>query len=361
MATHSTRVCVSSYGRVVNGSGSVAPVEVDLARVRRSGARVDELVIDPLSDGWGPSEDPDHFRTGAAAALTVEAARERIENGDADAVLIRGDDALRTLYPRELRHRLMQVYDGVSIPEAYTELARRYIERRGWTETEFCDFADELWQNHVRRARRLGISLPPESRLAMLTPLFRFVDCANPVVDFSGRLLLVAGHLRPKTSIEVVGVGCGALDRDGPEAVSEIVRFEHLRQSWEAALADFGTDRFVAEFREGTALLELYTCYPVIPLAALLELGIVDDELDLVELLRARSVTVTAGMNLGRAPWANAAFSGLIAMCEELETKPSPVGLVHANGGLGYSQGWVLLQDTNDVTSLFSRSNAERR
>jgi hypothetical protein len=64
-------------------------------------------------------------------------------------------------------------------------------------------------------------------------------------------------------------------------------------------------------------------------------------------LLSEREVTVTGGMNLARAPWNNPALNALIVMCERLNAGSATMGAVHGNGGLGYKQGFAILQNSS--------------
>ena len=336
-------IAISSFGRVRDGSGSLDAVERDLARLRTAGAVIERLKIAPLRAGWSPSPQAGPYRDGASAAFALREACTRLGRG-VDAVVVEGDDSLRSGYSREERRRLTAVYGEVSIPEAYTALARAYARRRGWSEAEFRGLADALLRNHLRRASELGIAAPPPHRYEPLTTLFRDVDCANPVVDFSGRVVVVTERFARSLALRLTGLGTDQLDEDGPDAVDRIVPFEHLRRAFDAATDAFGRERLVDMLLTGDALLELYTCFPIVPLAALLETGLVEDERQLRVLLEELPVTVTAGMNLGRGPWSNAALNGLIAVCEALAESRAKVGLVQANGGLGYRQGWMLVE-----------------
>lgn len=96
-------------------------------------------------------------------------------------------------------------------------------------------------------------------------------------------------------------------------------------------------------FLAGEALLEAYTCYPVVPLAFLLASRIAPSPDAIPELLQHFEITVTGGMNLARAAWNNPCLNALIAMYERLTEGTLSVGAVHGNGGLGYKQGFALL------------------
>jgi hypothetical protein len=91
-------------------------------------------------------------------------------------------------------------------------------------------------------------------------------------------------------------------------------------------------------------LLEVYTCFPLIPLAFLFSSGLSADIASALSLLATQDVTVTGGMNLCRGPWNNPALHGLIAMTHALRERTEPLGVVHGNGGLGYRQGVAILR-----------------
>ena len=56
----------------------------------------------------------------------------------------------------------------------------------------------------------------------------------------------------------------------GPENIHKIAEYAHLVQAYESACETAGVD-IGAEFLNKNALLEIYTCYPVVPLAFLLK------------------------------------------------------------------------------------------
>lgn len=62
------------------------------------------------------------------------------------------------------------------------------------------------------------------------------------------------------------------------------------------------------------------------------------------EFLLKHSITITGGMNLARAPWNNPALNGLITMVQRMQMNGENIGLIHANGGLGYRQGVAILR-----------------
>jgi hypothetical protein len=344
------RSFVIGAAREVDGAGSIAPVSAKWNELGEAGARQQELVIDPLEAGWSTPVEPNHFRSGCAPLEALARAVEIIKTNLADAVLIRGEDLLRSRYAGDKvkRAHLMAIYgEAVSIPEAYTQLAWAWMQQHRVTPEYFGELAQALLDNYMRTAQRDNNYQPPRAgAFEPATSLFRFVDCANPNVDFRGALIVTSPEWAPRGGVEVLGVGLAQTKSDGPAAIDTIAPYEHLSAACETAYAQSGVD-FPARFRNGDALLEAYTCFPVVPLAFLLASGLVSSVEEIMPLLSEREVTVTGGMNLARAPWNNPALNALIVMCERLNAGTSTLGAVHGNGGLGYKQGFAILQNSS--------------
>ena len=142
--------------------------------------------------------------------------------------------------------------------------------------------------------------------------------------------------------IPVLSVALARVGDDGPDDLPEIAEYRHLAASWRDACRQAEVD-FGAHYLAGEALLETYTCYPVVPLAFLLASGIARNPDDLPDLLASHPVTVTGGMNLARAAWNNPALDGLATLWERLSNGAAPLAALHANGGLGERQGVAIL------------------
>jgi len=312
------------------------------------------LAIEPLSIPWNNKLQDGHFRSGCAPIMALEQATRLISQG-VSAVIIEGDEPLSSGYTREQRHQLMAVYtDQPSIAELYSRLAMKFISQQDISEQQFTELADSLYQNHLRVYQRqinentAHFKLPSSKWLAQVTPLFRGVDCANPLVDFSGKILLcsedVARRLNAQDKLLVSGVALGILDLDNePQAIDQIVKYHHLTQAFTQASTLAKVD-FVSQFKQGNALLEAYTCYPVVPMAFLINNGFVDSLDQLPAFLGQHEITVTGGMNLARAPWNNPSLNALINMYHQLLAGEQQYGMVHGNGGLGYRQGIAILE-----------------
>lgn len=314
------------------------------------------LTIEPLSADWHSKEKLGFFRSGCAPVEALAKAKSLIEQGH-DAVLISGQDNLKTGYSRQERLRLMSVYqDDYPLTQAYTDLAEQFIDLHNINADLFRHISECLFDNYKLSYRKaLGDDfnenlLPDERWYQPLTALFRGVDCANPLIDFSGRVLVTSEALAAELQvpaeqwIEVKSVGLSRLEGDGPDYIKQIANYQHMREAYQSCCEQSGID-FTRQFSQGKALLDTYTCYPVVPMAFLLASGLVDSLEDMPTFLKQHDITVTGGMNLARAPWNNPALNGIITMVQRLLSCEggAQTGLVHANGGLGYRQGVVLL------------------
>lgn len=313
------------------------------------------LTIDPLSTDWHSEQQSNHFRSGCAPIMALARAQQLIAQGH-DAVIISGDDRVKSGYDREERHQLMSVYaDDYSIAQLYDDLAHEFLKQHQSNEQQFLELADALFKNHSRshqvaqQQQRAHFPAPEAKWFNHVTPLFRGVDCANPLVDFSGRLLLCSESLAHQlkfdndTLINVKGIGLGLLDIDEVKQLPQIARYQHLTQAYQTASQQAGLD-LNALIHENKVLLEVYTCYPVVPLAFLISSGLIGSLNQVPAFLNKHLMTITGGMNLARAAWNNPALNGLIEMYHQLTSTQHDYGLVHGNGGIGYRQGIAILE-----------------
>jgi len=357
MTTHSpeqapSHALIVGAAKTIDQQGCMADCLAREQRLQQLGFDLHPLVIEPLSADWHAPEAPDHFRSGCAPIEALRRATELLASGTA-AVVISGEDNLRSDYRRDERLRRMAVY-GADYPltEAYTDLARHFIDRHGVDAEGFRQLSAALFENHQRSYRNTladdTLAPPAERWLRPVTELFRGVDCANPLIDFSGRLLLctpsVADALEIPASqrVRIAGVAARRLPGDGAAYIEQIATYTHLRAAY-TECCDVAAVDFAAQFRRGNALLEAYTCYPVVPMAFLLASGLVDLLEEIPDFVARHSLTVTGGMNLARAPWNNPALNALISMHHRLLQGPEQYGMVQGNGGLGYRQGVALL------------------
>jgi len=345
------RKVIFAGAKVQDGRGSLAAVEDLVARLRDAQYKIAELHIDPLAAGWYTPMKKNHFRSGASPIEALEYAGSLIDSAAADFVVIAGQDYLRSDYTREERKKLMDVYAGdFSIPEGYTQLARIWIKKRGIEATEFQEMAALLFANYQKTAKNNQVELQIDEKwYEPVTELFRGVDCANPYVDFAAKLLIGSEDclnlemMKDIVPVFVLGTAVFQTSGDGKNYLEEIAKFEHVRKAYQKACLDAGID-FKSEFLAGRAALEVYTCYPVIPLAFLMSNQFADGKKALAELLDNYEVTVTGGMNLAKAAWNNPSLNALVTMHGKILNSNFGIGLVHGNGGLGYKQGVAILR-----------------
>lgn len=311
--------------------------------------RISHLEIDPLSVDWNSRIKANHFRTGCGPIEALSVANRMISQQEVDVIVIHGRDFLRSEHSQSDRHTRMAIYgDDYSLPEAYTLLAKHFCQQQGLSLEEFCILRDQVFDNLKQTAEEKSLKLPDKRWFEPLTELFRGVDCANPVIDFEGIVILchpdMLRQLKPMISpIEVKAVGIGLTDEDGPEQATNLANYHSLEKALHYAQVQSGL--VMAEtIRDPNIRLDAYTCYPIVPLALLLKSGAANTPEEVTALLQSKPLTQTGGMNLARAPWNNPALNGLIAMCESLQQDPiGSLGLVHGNGGLGYKQGIAIL------------------
>ncbi|SFX04476.1 hypothetical protein [Marinospirillum alkaliphilum] len=332
---------------VQDGEGNLDALHDIREQVTQAGLKLERLVIDPLSTPWDAPLARNHFRSGCGPLEALAYAHTQLREGAFEAVLIEGKDAIRTGYNREERSQLMlQVYgEDYPLTEAYTDLARHFCREQGLDFDGFRHLRDALFENYRRSAADAPVS---DTWLQPLTELFRGVDCANPYVDYAGGLLLTREDLLgsfdlPHPPIQVAGVGIGYAQGDGPDHLDELAGYWHLEKAVHYANLQAEME-FAEHFNAGHALLEAYTCYPVVPMALLLRGGFVNDINEIEDWLQWHLLTLKGGMNLNRAPWNLPALRALIEMTQALHHNRVTLGGVHGNGGLGYKQGFAILR-----------------
>ncbi|MDI3323790.1 hypothetical protein QKW35_05315 [Pontibacterium granulatum] len=344
--------------KISDGDGSMASVEERIQQLNTLGITPHTLNIEPLNSDWNAPEQPDYFRSGCGPIEALERARKLISEGT-PAVVIRGEDLIKSGYPRDERLQLMAVYgEDYPLTQAYDDVAQQFIQHQQIDADTFCATAEALFENYQRTylnnlaskddAVDASQATPGTRWFERITPLFRGVDCANPLVDFTGAVLVcddkttAALEIPQQQRVAVKGVGLGRLPLDGKEAIDSIARYDHMEAAYRQACTLANLD-FRDIFMHGEALLDTYTCYPVVPMAFLLKTGLVKRIERIPAFLKEYEITVTGGMNLARAPWNNPALNGLICMYQKLTSGEIPLGAVHGNGGLGYRQGVAIL------------------
>lgn len=355
MSDNNSPHIVASYANI-NQKKSAGKENLDnkIKQLRNISITPITLTIDPLSTPWTSEQKDNHFRSGCAPIMALAYAYHLIEQGN-HAVVIQADEPLKTGYTREERHQLMAVYnDETTIADLYNDLAMEFINNHQLNEDKFKAISSALFENYQATyqqhidERQAHFSLPSAQWFNNVTPLFRGVDCANPLIDFEGKLLIcskdIVEQLAFESTIEIAGVNCQQITTDNEvKDLKTICQYNHLSTAIEQA-SNQAKVNFSRQFLEGNALLEVYTCYPIVPMAFLHCSGIVSSVADIPPLLNDYSITVTGGMNLARAPWNAPSLNALITMTEKLLAGDKEYGLVHGNGGLGYRQGVAILK-----------------
>jgi len=345
-------VILAAAGQVIDGEGDLRDVWRLKSRLDERGLRTEELRIAPLRMPWKEPLPPGYLKGATAPLQAIAIASLLFEAGRADAVLLSGTDQLRSDYTPEDRRRLMGVFEGGETHlEGYARLAEKFIDSVGISKGFFLELAERLFENYLRtcRARFPEFKRPEHRWFGFLNEYFRGVDCANPHVDFSGAILVMsdraaeACELARTARVRVLACELREAGSDSIQAIPTVVRYAHLEEAFAHACEHARID-FVQQFLAGEAMLEAYSCYPVVPLAFLLHSGLVRDMATVPSLLRDFDVTVSGGLNLARAPWNNTTLNSIVIATQLLRTCGSKrLAGIHGNGSLGYQQGFLLL------------------
>lgn len=299
------------------------------------------------------------YRSGASPVQALFDAKELINQDLYDAVFIFGFDPLLTdkhLYGNELIKQAMNIFNSKSILECYNLISHKLCEEMGLSKEFFFQLTEDLYRNYQKSYTKNTGQDVAYDRGRLLDELngdlFRITDCANPNIDFAGGVILANDKTADFLNIQNGRVNVSGVKykmvRGIPDCIDQLVGqkdnlFAHLRSAFAEAQAEAGIN-VLEEFKNGTLRLELYTCYPPIPLAFLLTTQMVDGIRELPEFLSNYEITITGGMNLARAPWNNPALNGLIEMYTTIKNGAVKYGLVHGNGGIGEIQGVAILE-----------------
>lgn len=338
--------------RIMDGVGDHSSTDKLLARAHKQGLKSSVLEIVNLAKRWEDKLEPNQFKSGASAMSAITKAQKLLQSKKSSIVMIKGVDLLKTGYNREDREKYMKLYGKKFTPlDGYTKLVKPFIDHHDISDKEFFQIRDQLFINYTKTWKALHPekSMPDERWFELITKYFRGVDCANPNIDYSGQLIVTdekhADLLKvpKKDRVEILGNAFTKLSVDGFESIPKIAPYQHLKRTINKALSEAQID-FSSEFFKKRALLEAYTCYPVVPMALILKLGLVKHLNEVPEFLEKHEVTITGGLNLAKAPWNLTSLNYLIAMREKLiNSKSHKYGLVHGNGSLGNQQGITIL------------------
>lgn len=339
--------------KIIDGKGSFKKSDKILKLAEKQELEIRTLSIVPLSRPWNSKLAPYEFKSGAAVAAAIAKARRLLQTHKADLVVIEGKDLLKTGYDKKEREEYMKFYEGHNSPlDGYNELTKKFLEHFKISESHYFQIREELFQNLLRTWKKIDKNnpLPHERWYQPLTYYFRGVDCANPNIDYEGRIILCTQNVSNRLKIplkertEIIGNASIKLKVDGMASIPHVASYKHLKKAIHKAQEEAKID-FKKLFLKEEALLDVYTCYPVVPMGFLLSLSLIKRSEDFIPFLRKHPITVTGGLNLSRAAWNLTSLNALIDMRTTLQrTKKPRIGLVHGNGSLGNQQGITILK-----------------
>lgn len=343
---------IISGERTVNGQGSFRESEKILTLARRKNLRIETLEIVTLAKRWEDKLSPREFKSGASVMAAVEKGRKLLQSRKADLVIIRGTDNLKTGYAPGARDGFMKLYAGKYTPlDGYDRLVPLFLKAHQIKESEYFEIREELFGNYLRTWLKIhpDAPLPDKEWFSPLTRYFRGVDCANPNIDYSAMIILSEKKaadtlgIPQKKRVKILANAFTKLPVDGFASLPRIAPYLHLKKAIRKTMKEAKVD-FSSEFLKGRALLDAYTCYPVVPMGLLLSLELVKTPTEMKEFLNKFEITVTGGLNLAKAPWNLTSLNALIVMRERLlSDSKKKLGMVHGNGSLGNQQGITIL------------------
>lgn len=338
---------------MIDGTGDHSGTDSICLLAKNQKLRILELKVATAQDRWSGKLPPRTFKSACSVMKALQVGIRALEKKSTDLLVISGKDFLRTGYTRAMRNKLMKIYSHKYTPmDGYTLLAKRFLVDYKISHQKFLELRDALFSNFLRTWKKINPDKnPPEARwFQPLNRYFRGVDCANPYMDFSGKIIIASQSIAnqlgisPHDRLEIVANTLAETGKDGFGGLSKILPYTHLRRAFLQAEKISGLD-FKKEFFNQNALLEVYTCYPIVPIAFLLKTGFVDSIDTIPRFLDQHEITLSGGLNLARAPWNNTTLNHTIAMAERLQrTETAQYGLIHGNSSLGYQQGLLLLK-----------------
>lgn len=340
----------------------------------KSGKRIAYFFIDPLLNAFeasnqfycGSLQIPaiaklNCYKSGAGPLYALADACQLIEHDLYDAVLICGYEPLLTnkeKYGKTVLQEGMNIFGDPSLLSCYNELGHLLCSLLDLSNQDFKELSGLLFDNYSRTFSRLNscpaLPIPSPDTLDTLGgDLFRRADCANPNVDFAGGIIVSNTstaellHIPCHQQLEVTGVE--RIQIEGHPGKLPLITgergnlFPHLQTIFQQLQQEIARD-LVQDLKTGQLLLDVYTCYPPIPLAFLLAGGFINSPAQLPAFLSDHEITITGGLNLAGAPWNNPTLNSIIEMYRQLPESSAPYGLVHGNGGIGEVQGLALFK-----------------
>jgi hypothetical protein len=349
----SSDIYVIAADKIVDGIGNSHETDSVRRALQSASFKTAEFYVAPLSLPWDATLPPGCLRSACSPLEAVLIFKELLATNKAQAMVLSGRDFIRSGYEKSQRNKFMEIYgEGETPLTGYTKLAPAFIESLGISREEFRTVCGHIFENYLRTYRGLHPdAVPPaDTWFEPVTEFFRGVDCANPSVDFSGCAVFcnseVADYFAVPESSRIRVTGCSLYKsgEDGLDGIGDIIAYSHLEKAYDAACEEAGVD-FTKRFLANEALLEVYTCYPIAPLAFLLKSRLVADVSEIPEFLDSHEITITGGLNLSKAPWNNTTLSNLVTMIHRLRERTTPnLGGIHGNGSLGYQQGFMILE-----------------
>ena len=347
------KTIIIAADKIIDHQGSFKKTDLILTQIQKLGMRMEILEIMPLIRPWNDKLGPLEFKSGASAMAAIEKAKSLLSKNQSDVIIIQGQDFLKTGIDRKERSELMKLYEGGFSPlDGYEKLTSLFLKKNKITDDEYFTIRDLIFQNLLRTWQKKSKKnkLPEKRWYESLTHYFRGVDCANPNIDYQGRIILTTPQGAKKLGIpkekhvEILVNSSVKLKVDGMESLPHVAPYRHLKKAIKATEKAAKID-FLKEIKKKNLLLDAYTCYPVVPMALLMSMGLIKKPSDFENVLKDLSLTVTGGLNLSRAPWNLTSLNALIEMRQTLLTsKKAKYGLVHGNGSLGNHQGITVLK-----------------
>lgn len=307
-----------------------------------------KLIISPLSLDWNSPLPPNHYRSGCAPLEALSDAIYLLQE-ECEVIQISGRDFLRTEYTSEDRRSKMNIYgEDSSLPKLYTELANLFLTKHSLKETDFIEVRDLLYQNYLKTYNEGHPSYKTSQKwLSPITSLFRGVDCANPTTDVDAKLILVTESFLKRSNIKgsfVEVIDCKTkTTKDGAKELDKLSNYDILEDVF-LDLEKRNSFDLKAEIENDNCLLDIYTCFPIVPLAFLYKTHLANSISEVKDFIKNNDITIDGGMNLSKAPWNNPCLLSIINAKDKLLLNTSEFALIHGNGGLGYKQGIALLK-----------------
>lgn len=337
--------------RLIDGKGSMTKVDQLITRIDNLRLNIQHYKIAPLRFPWRSSLPENMIRSACSPIIGIKEANKLFNDGKADVAIISGTDKLKTNYTREERHEFMKCFsEGKTHFDGYVELANQFIKEFAINIDDFHNICKHLFNNYLRTYKSIIKNfVEPDLRwFQFINKYFRGVDCANPYVDFEGVVIIIKPEIafelgvNERDVVKIKGYSLNEIGKDDLESISLFVNYNHITKSFIEASAMAGLD-FKDKFLKGEAYLDVYSCYPIPAIAFLLKSGFTNTN-DLYNFLDENAITITGGLNLGRAPWNNTVLNSLVRGVELLSKSNHKryIG-IHGNGSLGYQQGFLIL------------------